>query len=369
MATGSKLEFTPPTAGRASERPPNRGLARPSNGRPQRPPGNPSRWGYLSSLSVIFGALLLVLCAGCQCKTNSSIKEKPGAVARRVVTLTPSLTEILFALDAGDRVVGVSDYCDYPAEAKNRPRVGSFLQPSVEKILALRPDLVLVDAVQKEVATALAHAGARVRAIPLNDLGDVRTALITVGEALGDRREQAILLRTRLDQELLALRVLVGKRPPRRALFVVDRQLGGLRGLVVAGPGSYLDELLRMAGGENVVADLKLRYAKIAAETITERRPEVILDAVHIPDAPGAPRASPGAPGVDSAAQAQARADWQKLADVPAVQRGAVYVLAGREFVTPGPRLGQALRRIAQLLHPEAFAPPAPPAGPSPPAP
>lgn len=278
----------------------------------------------------------------------------PEAPVWRVVTLTPSLTEIVWSLGAGDRVVGVSDYCDYPEEARRRPRVGSFLQPSVEKILALRPDLVLVDAVQKEVAAALQHAGARVRAVPMNDLGDVRQALVTVGEALVDRREQALVLRGHLDQELLALRMLVGRRPPRRVLFVVDRQLGGLRGLVVAGPGSYLDELLRMAGGENVVSDLKLRYAKIAAETISERRPEVILDAVHIASGPGQSEAT---------ARASARADWKALSEVPAVQTGAVHVLSGREFVTPGPRLGSALRRLAELIHPEAFAP-APPSTP-----
>ncbi|MFO0573462.1 MAG: helical backbone metal receptor [Polyangia bacterium] len=297
--------------------------------------------------------LNLVLASGCSRKTNSSIKENTGArpIAQRIVTLTPSLTEIVFALGAGDRIVGVSDFCDYPPEAQRRPRVGSFLQPSVEKILALRPDLVLVDVVQKEVAEALRHAGARVRAVPLNDLADVRSSLLTVGDAIGDRREQAQQLGMRLDQELLAVRLLVGKRPPRPALFVVDRQLGGLRGLVVAGPGSYLDELLRMAGGENVVADLRLRYAKIAAETITERRPEVILDAVHVPPGPD-----------EAAAQKRAQSDWQQLGDVPAVQRGAVYVLSSREFVTPGPRLGQVLRRIAELLHPEAFPKPAPPA-------
>lgn len=292
----------------------------------------------------------LVIAAGCSKKTNSSIKESTGArpIAQRVITLVPSLTEEVFALGAGDRIVGVSDFCDYPPEAQKRPRVGSFLQPSVEKILSLRPDLVLVDAVQKEVAEALRHAGARVRAVPLNDLADVRSSLLTVGDALGDRREQAQQLVMRLDQELLAVRLLVGKRPPRRALFVVDRQLGGLRGLVVAGPGSYLDELLRMAGGENVVADLRLRYAKIAAETITERRPDVILDAVHVP------------PGPDEvAARQRAQSDWLQLGDVPAVRRGAVYVLSSREFVTPGPRLGQVLRRLAELLHPEAFPAPA----------
>lgn len=265
-----------------------------------------------------------------------------------MVTLTPSLTEIVFALGAGERVSGVSDYCDYPPEAQRRPRVGTFLQPSVEKILALRPDLVLVDGVQEDVAAALraAGGGAQVLAIPMNDLAQVRQSITQVGVALGDRQMAAAALLAQLDGELLAVRRLVsrGNRPPRKVLFVVDHQLGGLRGVVVAGPGTYLDELVRLAGGSNIFSDLKVRYAKVAIEAIEERQPEVILDAVHTE------------PGRED----KVRADWQALGQVPAVRAGRVYILSDREFVTPGPRLGQGLRRLAELISGDAPPPPAP---------
>ncbi len=261
-----------------------------------------------------------------------------GRPAQRIVSLTPSLTEIVFALDAGERVVGVSDYCDYPPAARTRPRVGTFLQPSVEKILALRPDLVLVDGVQKDVAAALqaAGGGATVLAIAMNDLAQVRAAITQVGAALGAEPAAAATL-AQLDGELAEVRRVVasrGARPPRRVLFVVDRQLGGLRGLVVAGPGTYLDELVRLAGGVNIFADLKLRYAKIAVESLEERQPEVILDVVH----------------VEAGGEESGRADWLTLQSVKAVRDGRVYILADREFVTPGPRLGKALQKLARLI-------------------
>lgn len=304
---------------------------------------------YRTLIFLIFSTVIAVAGGGCRRQASSSIKggepaAQPGpeggaAAPRRVVSLTPSLTEILWTLGAGDRVVGVSDYCDYPPEARTRPRVGTFLQPSVEKILALRPDLILVDGVQKDVAAALqaAGGGARVLAIPMNDLAQVRAAITQIGAALGDRRQEAAALLGQLDAELAEVRGLVsrrGSRPRPKVLFVVDRQLGGLRGVVAAGPGTYLDELVQLAGGSNVFADLPVRYGKVAIEAIEERQPEVILDAVHS----------------DAGSAASVRADWLALRNVPAVQKGRIYVLSDREFVTPGPRLGKALRQLARLL-------------------
>jgi iron complex transport system substrate-binding protein len=244
-------------------------------------------------------------------------------------------------------VVAVSDYCDYPDEARQRPRVGSFLSPNIERVLALKPDLVLLDGVQRDAAGLLEQAGVRVLAVPMQDLKQVREALLLIGAALGDRQEAAAALRKSIDREIAEVRQQAAHLPTRRALFVVDRQPGGLRGLVVAGPGTYLDELLQLAGGVNVFGDLKARYAKIAVEAIEERRPEVILDAVH----------------TEAGTASQLKQDWNELPGVPAVANQRVYVLASTEFVTPGPRLGEVLRRLFGLLHPEAVPALAAPSG------
>lgn len=259
-------------------------------------------------------------------------------IARRVITLTPSLTELVFALGAGDRLVGVSDFCDYPEAAKRLPRVGSFLAPAIERILSLQPDLVLLDGVQGDAATMLKQAGTHAVAVPMQDLAQVRASFTTVAAELGDRHAQASALLNDLDRQLAELSSRVSSKPKRKTLFVVDRQIGSLRGLVAAGPNSYIDELLRLAGGQNIFADMAPRYAKVALETIEERQPDVILDAVH----------------TDPAGAAARLADWQELRNIAAVRDGRVHILANRMFVTPGPRLAEALRQLAALLHPPA---------------
>lgn len=302
---------------------------------------------------LFFPSLCWLFFASCRRENGSSappqgskLAQPAGQkIARRVVTLTPSLTELVWALGAGERVIAVSDYCDYPEAAKLRPRVGSFLSPAIERILALQPDLVLLDGVQAEAATMLTQAGARAVAVPMQDLAQVRAAFTTVGEQLGDRQPQAAALLGDLDRQISMVSARVSSLPPRKTMFVVDRQIGSLRGLVAAGPGSYLDELLRLSGGKNVFSDMGPRYAKVAAEAIVERQPEVILDAIH----------------TDPAGAAARKEDWSALKDVAAVRAGRVHILANRMFVTPGPRLGQALREIAELLHPSQNSPPATP--------
>jgi iron complex transport system substrate-binding protein len=193
--------------------------------------------------------------------------------------------------------------------------------------------------VQRDIAAVLSQAGVRALSLPMQDLLDVKKAMTAIGEALGDKQAVAAQLVAKLDAEIAQVKKATAGRPGRAAMFVVDRQIGGLRGIVVAGPGTYLDELLRLAGGRNVFSDLSARYAKVAAEAIEERRPEVILDAVH----------------VEAGQEEVLRRDWMQLSAVPAIKNGQVHVLGGREFVTPGPRLGQALLTLAKLLHPEAF--------------
>jgi iron complex transport system substrate-binding protein len=256
-----------------------------------------------------------------------------AALPARVVALTPSCTEIVAAVGGLDRLVGVDRYSDHPAEVRRLPVVGDFLSPSFETILRLRPDLVVLDQVQSKILAGLEAAGVRALAVPMHTLDDVRAAMTRVGAALGtsEATRRAV---ERFESSLAALRQQRpgGTRP--RVLLVVDRQLGGLGSLVAAGPGSYLDELLQLAGGDNALAGLGQRYAQISAETILRARPDVILDAVHT-DEPG-----------------RARRDWAALGEVPAVAGDRVHILADRIYVSPGPRAAAAVRGIAERIRP-----------------
>jgi ABC-type hemin transport system substrate-binding protein len=277
------------------------------------------------------GLLLVALQAGsCQ-------RPRQGAGApQRIVCLTPSATELVAAVGALPWVVGVDQYSTHPPEALSLPKVGDFLSPSMEAIFALHPDIVIADEVQSSVITTLNNYGIKTIGLPMQTLEDVRSGLLRVGGALG-RDEAARAALRQLDVRLATVeqtaaraQARLGRRP--RVLFVVDRQVGGLGSMVAAGPHTYLDELVRRLGATNALADSPVRYAKISVEEIVVRAPEVILDAVHTTDV------------------ARARADWNILAQVPAVRDGRVHVLGDTVFVSPGPRLAEALERLAPLV-------------------
>jgi iron complex transport system substrate-binding protein len=282
---------------------------------------------FVIAVSCVFFA------AACNSRAKDERAKTPSREPQRLVVLTPSLVEIAFALGLEPRIVAVTSFATYPPEAAKLPKVGDFLQPNTELIASLRPDLVLLDTVQVNAQASLKGGGIYTLALPVESVEDVRAAIRRVGEATG-RQAAARQLIDQIDEDLRAASDLRHEGPRPRVLFAVDREVGSLRNLVCAGPGTYIDDLIRRAGGENVLADAKLRFFRVSPEEVVARKPTVILDAVHTADA------------------ARARADWRELATVPAVREGRVFVLDDPAFVTPGPRLGQMLRRLSALLHP-----------------
>jgi len=249
----------------------------------------------------------------------------------RIVTTAPSITEIAFALGLGPSVVGVSDYCRFPAEATKRTRVGPYLAPSLERILARRPGLVLLDEVQAGIAHTLEHAGVRTLRLRMQSLQDVRAGVRAVGGAAAREQEAATLL-TRFDQAL--------ERGPRlrgrpRVLLIVGRDPGTFRSLVACGPSSFAGELLHIAGARNAFDDVERPYFQISIEAVLARGPDVIVEIVDEAVTPEA-----------------ARRQWSELATVAAVRSGRVYVLQNRLLTTPGPRAPEALAALVRTIEP-----------------
>jgi iron complex transport system substrate-binding protein len=248
----------------------------------------------------------------------------------RVVSLTPSATEVVGALGATELLVGVDDYSTYPEAVKSLPKVGSFIAPNTEAIAKLQPTLVIVDDVHARAAKGFTELGIPTIACPMHSLPDVKAALTRVGGAVGREAEAARLVGV-IDAALDAAAAgrQAGERP--RVLIVLDRVKGGLGGLVAAGPGSWLDELVAVIGGENALAGAAVRYPKISREEILRARPDVIIDAAYVAD--------PSAP-VD---------DWKEL-DVPAVKTRRVYAAKEPYLLAPSPRVREALDRVAAML-------------------
>jgi iron complex transport system substrate-binding protein len=279
-------------------------------------------------------ALALALGLGCgrdeATPTSSPAPVAPPAPAApppRVVALTPSATEIVAALGATAMLVGVDDYSAYPPEVTRLPKVGSFLAPNLEIIVGLKPSLVIVDDVHGQAAGALNDAGIATVACAIHALPDVKAALRAVGARIGKGPEAARVVEA-IDAALdRAAAHRPGKRP--RVLAVIDREAGGLGNLVTAGPGSWLDELLAVVGGDNVLRGAGVRYPKISAEEVLRAKPDVILDLSY--------------------AARQSLAPWHALA-VPAVTGHRVRALDDAYLIAPSPRVAEALAALAKAI-------------------
>lgn len=247
----------------------------------------------------------------------------------RIVSLAPANTEIVAALGGLDRLVGVTTYCDYPAEVADIAKVGDFIQPNLEAIAAARPDLVLVTTgVQAEIISQLEELGAVVVAIDPQSLNDVFDSIATVGAVIGEPQaaaETVDSMRVQLDD--------IGERvenAPVRCFIEIAQDP-----LFTAGSGTLLNDLIEHAGGENVVTEAG--YVAYSVEQLVKADPEVYL----------ATRGSMSSPD-----DIQGRPGYASLA---AVSAGRVYVLDDNLVSRPGPRVVEGVRQIAEALHPDVF--------------
>ncbi len=254
---------------------------------------------------------------------------------QRVVSVAPSATEMLYALGWGDRVVGVTQYCHYPPEVRQKTQIGSYLRPSLEAMVALKPDLLILD----PTTTKVTLPGVRVAAIERGDLAGIERSIQTIAKAMGEP-QRAVPLVERMRRELAAIRGRNQGRARRKTMFVVGRNPGHLTGLIVVGKDSYLNELIALAGGANIFADSPLSYPKVSTEEILARQPDVIIDMGDMADTDAV---TPGH-------LEQVRALYRKLPQVSAVKQGRVFAVASDIFVVPGPRVVDAAREFERMI-------------------
>jgi iron complex transport system substrate-binding protein len=257
---------------------------------------------------------------------------------QRIVSLVPSVTEMLFAMGAGARVIGVSSFDRYPPEALTRAKVGGLIDPDVERIISLAPDLVVVYGTQSDLRTQMERASIPVFLYQHAGLSDITSTIRELGTRIGTVKESAALARQiEADVEDVRRRV-AGRRRP-RTLLVFGRDADTLRGIYASGGIGFLHDMLEAAGGANVFADVKRQSIQTTSELAVARAPEVIVEI-----------------GVDTASAAGRNlAAWDALPSIPAVRTKRIYQLRGDGMMNPGPRISQSVRRVAEVLHPQAF--------------
>jgi iron complex transport system substrate-binding protein len=293
--------------------------------------------GKLRALSRILflqfslASVLLLACAIARAQTNPE----------RIVSTSPSITESLFALGLGPHVVGVSNYCEYPPQVKELPKVGTFLKPDAELIALLKPDLVILHKLPNDVADRLDALHIKYAVVDRGGLTDAFTEIQQIGAAAGVVTQATVLvekIRTRLEQ----IRTQASKLNKPSVVFVIGREPGTLSGLILVGHDLFLNDLIEVAGGRNLIAeDSSQPYPHVSLETILRMNPDVLIDMGDM-----------GATAQERERKvAENLSLWKHVSNLSAVKNAHVYSLTSTAFVVPGPRVTEAAETLFTLLH------------------
>ena len=252
---------------------------------------------------------------------------------QRIISLAPANTEILYALGLGDRVVGVTEYCNYPPEAAEKPKVGGFSDVDLEQVVGLEPDLVLATSLHtSEVVPALQERGVPVFVVDPQTVLGVLETIRTIGHITGEDQAAAALT-SQMQERINAVQETIKDAPRPRVFWELGPEL------YTAGPGSFLNDLIVMAGGENVAADAESPWPQLSLEAIVLKDPAIVVLADH----------NYG----ETAETVTQRSGWW---NITAVREGRIVELTDDDiFSRPGPRIVEGLEFLAQAFHPDLF--------------
>jgi iron complex transport system substrate-binding protein len=290
-------------------------------------------WLLLAALVLwIAGGYLLVPPRQVEADTHARTPRQPV----RLVSMAPNLTEILFALGLGERIVGVTQDSDYPPAALTTPKVGTFWQPNIEAVIATKPDLVVALAFeqQRDLARRLRRIGYDCLAVEIETIDDLFGAVAAIGNA-ADAREQARALSDRMKAAIHRLQTAAAGQPKVKVLWVVQREP-----LRVAGRDTFVNEMIELAGGANAIGPTLHKYPPIGAEEVIAAKPEVIIEPIMLP-------------GALDEQRRQAISYWSRYANLPAVVSGRICVVDGDTVSRLGPRLPRGIEEIAKCLRPQ----------------
>ena len=260
---------------------------------------------------------------------------------QRIISMSPSITETLFAMGVGDRVVGVTDFCTYPKEACALPKIGGLLNPSVETWIRLKPDLIIHQDDSHKLRINAKNLGIETLAISMNRLQNILGTIKTFGEVLGaEPSAQALIQKLKSGIQYQKTRL---EGVPKKSTLLLLNEGGDPNGALYAvGPGTFLGELLELAGGKNVLTDPTINYPKISKEYILRHSPEVIIQA--------GPHAN-----MSPQEKAEKLKQWQRFPTLTAVKNETIYFVGADYILIPGPRFLNILNHFARVIHPEAF--------------
>ena len=261
-------------------------------------------------------------------------------VPQRIVTIAPNSAEVICALGACDRIVGVSKFCVYPKELLDRPKVGGLSDPDLERIAALRPDLLVMRGKNDALERLCEDLHIPIYKDETDTLPGIENCLRELGDRLGLNERAAELIRE-FHARLEAIRARNAGKPKPRVLLTVSRQPDRLANVLTTGKGTFLDQMIDIAGGINVFGHLDMIYPQVSPEGMLAQQPEVIIELM--PDVK-----------LTVALEKQLREQWRQVGSMPAVTHNRIYILTEENGLIPSPRYVEIIEKVARLLHPES---------------
>ena len=284
------------------------------------------------SIALVF----LVIAVSC-CAVFADTPRK----AKRIISMSPAITEILFELGVGQRIAGITDFCNYPEATSSIARVGGLLNPNLESIVALKPDLIIHAQENSRIQEQTDNLGIKMLKVNLTNIENILKSILVLGNALG-ATETAQQLHGRLRQGVDLYRSRLDGQRRKPTLLVLGKADDPLRDLYGAGKGTFLDELLTMAGGDNILNSSMAIYPKLSKEFVISPSPEVIIEAIPRTQFP-------------LEEQLVHKARWQLFPTIRAVKDNNVHFVAYDYILIPGPRLLKIVDALAKAIHPKLF--------------
>lgn len=268
-------------------------------------------------------------------------KLSSGTTPQRIISLAPSITETLFALGLGDSVVGVTDYCDFPPMVNSLPKVGGFVNPNLEAIVALQPDLIILLANQQRVVEQLQQLDIPTLAIFNTSLDDIKQTISIIGEKTQHQQQASKLLNAINDKvTFIAKKTQDLDRPS--VMIAMGHSIGSehMKQVYIAGQHDFYNDLITVAGGQNVYKAQLPKVPSLSVEGIMQLNPSIIFDIF--------PEADDHGSDLNQVLQ-----QWHSLSHVDAIENNRIYIIEHNYATIPGPRIFLLLEEIARLIHPE----------------
>jgi iron complex transport system substrate-binding protein len=289
----------------------------------------------------LFLFLIIFVIAVIGVNSQSTSKSSSNQTSQRIISLSPSITETLFALGLGDRVVAVTDYCDFPAEVNQLPKVGGFINPNLETIIALQPDLVILLANQQRLVEQLQQLNIPTLAVLTTSLDDIKQTIATIGQRTQNQQQANELLKKINHKIAFIAKKTTGLSRP-NVMITMGHSIDSehMKQIFIAGQHDFYNDLITLAGGQNVYQAQQPSVPSLSVEGIMQLNPQIIFDIY--PEADD-----------HNSDLVQVLQQWHNLMYVDAIKNNRIHIIEQNYATIPGPRIFLLLDQLARLIHPE----------------